>query len=99
MTLHRVTERHHLPGAGSMKPERFKDSDADFNLGMAVAATSFVLRGTVVVCITDGTVTAEFPNPKSPNHSAGKVKSRLKFPSQGRAVFSANTGQYIGTST
>ena len=34
-----------------MKPERFKDSDAHFNLGMAVAATSLQKPGTVVVCM------------------------------------------------
>lgn len=36
---------------GSMKPERFKDSDAPFNLGMAVAATSHIQPGAVVVCM------------------------------------------------
>jgi len=36
---------------GAMKPERFKDSDAHFNLGMAVAATSLQKPGTVVVCM------------------------------------------------
>lgn len=36
---------------GSMKPERFKDSDADFNLGGAVAATSICAEGSVLVCM------------------------------------------------
>jgi len=30
---------------GSMKPERFKDADADVNLGVAVGAISFVPKG------------------------------------------------------
>ncbi|KAL1504894.1 hypothetical protein AB1Y20_008664 [Prymnesium parvum] len=36
---------------GAMKPERFKDSDAHFNLGAAVAATSFLPEGNVFVCM------------------------------------------------
>jgi L-asparaginase len=39
---------------GAMKPERFKDSDASFNMGAAVAATSSVPAspaGSVVVCM------------------------------------------------
>ena len=34
---------------GSMKPERFNDSDAHFNLGAAVSATSLLPRGSVAV--------------------------------------------------
>eukprot|EP00928_Gymnodinium_smaydae_P055192 TRINITY_DN38789_c0_g1_i1.p1 TRINITY_DN38789_c0_g1~~TRINITY_DN38789_c0_g1_i1.p1 ORF type:complete len:180 (-),score=37.26 TRINITY_DN38789_c0_g1_i1:137-676(-) len=41
---------------GAMKPERFKDSDASFNIGAAVAATSAVSppsdgQGAVVICM------------------------------------------------
>ena len=34
---------------GAMKPERFKDSDAAFNVGAAVTVTSVLERGAVVV--------------------------------------------------
>ena len=34
---------------GAMKPERFKDSDAGFNLGVAVGATALLSPGRVVV--------------------------------------------------
>lgn len=36
---------------GAMKPERFKDSDAAFNLGAAVGATATGAPGSVVVCM------------------------------------------------
>uniref|UniRef100_A0A7S2EFV4 L-asparaginase N-terminal domain-containing protein n=1 Tax=Trieres chinensis TaxID=1514140 RepID=A0A7S2EFV4_TRICV len=36
---------------GAMKPERFKDSDADFNLGAAVAVTSICSKGSVIICM------------------------------------------------
>lgn len=36
---------------GAMKPERFKDSDATFNLGTAVAATGLLPAGSVVVAM------------------------------------------------
>ncbi len=36
---------------GAMRPERFKDSDAIFNLGASVAATALIQPGTVVVCL------------------------------------------------
>ncbi|EJK77866.1 hypothetical protein THAOC_00271 [Thalassiosira oceanica] len=41
---------------GATKPERFKDSDASFNLGAAVSATSFCPPGSVVICM-NGNVT------------------------------------------
>ena len=34
---------------GAMKPERFKDSDAPFNLGAAVGATAVLAPGSVVI--------------------------------------------------
>ncbi len=36
---------------GAMKPERFKDSDAVFNLGLAVGATAIGTPGAVFVCM------------------------------------------------
>mmetsp|Transcript_792 Transcript_792/g.1582 ORF Transcript_792/g.1582 Transcript_792/m.1582 type:complete len:185 (+) Transcript_792:15-569(+) len=36
---------------GAMKPERFKDSDASFNFGGAVSATSIIRPGSVAVCM------------------------------------------------
>ena len=36
---------------GAMKPERFKDSDAAFNLGGAVAAAGVLPPGSVAVCM------------------------------------------------
>ena len=41
---------------GATKPERFKDSDASFNLGAAVSATSICPPGSVVICM-NGNVT------------------------------------------
>ncbi|EOD28246.1 hypothetical protein EMIHUDRAFT_235032 [Emiliania huxleyi CCMP1516] len=36
---------------GAMKPERFKDSDATFNVGVAVGVTDVLPPGSVVVCM------------------------------------------------
>ena len=36
---------------GAMKPERFKDSDASFNLGTAIGATAALPAGSVVVAM------------------------------------------------
>ena len=36
---------------GAMRPERFTDSDAAFNVGMAVAAVQTVARGWIGVCM------------------------------------------------
>ena len=43
---------------GAMKPERFKDSDAMFNLGGAVSATSCIAAGSVVVCMGGNVIPA-----------------------------------------
>ena len=43
---------------GAMKPERFKDSDASFNFGGAVAATSLLPPGSVVVCMGGNVIPA-----------------------------------------
>jgi L-asparaginase len=43
---------------GAMKPERFKDSDGEFNLGGAVSATSFLPPGSVVVCMGGNVIPA-----------------------------------------
>ena len=40
---------------GAMLPEKFRDSDADFNLGMAIAAARFSPPGVYIVL--NGTVT------------------------------------------
>ena len=44
---------------GAMKPERFKDSDASFNLGSAVGVTSLLSPGSVVVCMGGNVIPAE----------------------------------------
>lgn len=44
---------------GATKPERFIDSDASFNLGCAIAATSVCRSGSVVICMNGNVVTAE----------------------------------------
>ncbi len=44
---------------GATKPERFIDSDASFNLGCAIAATSVCSSGSVVICMNGNVVTAE----------------------------------------
>uniref|UniRef100_A0A7S0BW39 L-asparaginase N-terminal domain-containing protein n=1 Tax=Proboscia inermis TaxID=420281 RepID=A0A7S0BW39_9STRA len=43
---------------GAMKPERFKDSDASFNLGGAVIATAQLPLGSVVVCMGGNVIQA-----------------------------------------
>ena len=45
---------------GAMRPERFKDSDAAFNFGGAVNATSLLSAGRVAVCMGGRVVDAEF---------------------------------------
>ena len=44
---------------GAMKPERFKDSDASFNLGGAVFATALLPPGAVVVCMGGDAIPAD----------------------------------------
>ena len=44
---------------GAMKPERFKDSDAPFNLGTAVGATAVLPAGSVVVVMGGNVIDAE----------------------------------------
>ena len=46
-----VASSRRIAFTGAMKPERFKDSDASFNLGAAVAATELQQKGSVVVCM------------------------------------------------
>jgi L-asparaginase len=44
---------------GAMKPERFKDSDASFNVGAACAATDLLPDGSVVVVMGGRAIAAE----------------------------------------
>ena len=44
---------------GATKPERFIDSDASFNVGCAVAATSACNPGSVVICMNGNVIPAE----------------------------------------
>jgi len=44
---------------GATKPERFIDSDASFNVGMAVGATSICNPGSVVICMNGSVMPAE----------------------------------------
>ena len=44
---------------GATKPERFVDSDAHFNVGMAVGATAACHPGSVVVCMNGNVISAE----------------------------------------
>mmetsp|Transcript_32839 Transcript_32839/g.69082 ORF Transcript_32839/g.69082 Transcript_32839/m.69082 type:complete len:182 (-) Transcript_32839:1012-1557(-) len=44
---------------GATKPERFVDSDASFNLGCAVGATSICSPGSIVICMNGNVVPAE----------------------------------------
>jgi len=44
---------------GATKPERFIDSDASFNVGLAVGATSVCGPGSVVICMNGNVVPAE----------------------------------------
>eukprot|EP00579_Thalassiosira_antarctica_P016958 CAMPEP_0201940796 /NCGR_PEP_ID=MMETSP0903-20130614/45848_1 /ASSEMBLY_ACC=CAM_ASM_000552 /TAXON_ID=420261 /ORGANISM="Thalassiosira antarctica, Strain CCMP982" /LENGTH=70 /DNA_ID=CAMNT_0048482683 /DNA_START=56 /DNA_END=264 /DNA_ORIENTATION=- len=44
---------------GATKPERFIDSDASFNVGLAVGATSVCSPGSVVICMNGNIVPAE----------------------------------------
>ncbi len=43
---------------GAAKPERFVDSDASFNLGCAIAATSVCTVGSVVICMNGNVLPA-----------------------------------------
>jgi L-asparaginase len=45
---------------GAMRPERFRQSDAAFNLGGAVAATGLIPTGTVAVCMGGAVVDSRF---------------------------------------
>ena len=42
---------HTVVFTGAAKPERFKDSDASFNLGAAIAAVGLLPRGSVAICM------------------------------------------------
>lgn len=44
---------------GATKPERFVDSDASFNVGLAVGATSVCSPGSVVICMNGNVIPAE----------------------------------------
>ena len=44
---------------GATKPERFVDSDASFNVGSAVTATSAIQLGSVVICMNGNMIPAE----------------------------------------
>ncbi len=44
---------------GATKPERFVDSDASFNVGCAVAATSCCEPGSVVICMNGNVIPVE----------------------------------------
>ena len=44
---------------GATKPERFIDSDASFNVGMAVGATSFCSPGSVLICMNGNVIPVE----------------------------------------
>jgi L-asparaginase len=44
---------------GATKPERFVDSDASFNVGCAVAATSSCKPGSVVICMNGNVIPVE----------------------------------------
>lgn len=44
---------------GATKPERFVDSDASFNVGLAVGATSICDPGSVVICMNGNVIPAE----------------------------------------
>ena len=45
---------------GAMRPERFRQSDATFNLGGAVAATGLIPTGTVAICMGGVVVDSRF---------------------------------------
>lgn len=44
---------------GATKPERFVDSDASFNLGSAIAATSCCSPGSLVICMNGNVLPAD----------------------------------------
>lgn len=44
---------------GATKPERFVDSDASFNVGLAIGATSICDPGSVVICMNGNVIPAE----------------------------------------
>lgn len=44
---------------GATKPERFVDSDASFNVGLAVGATSICIPGSAVICMNGNVIPAE----------------------------------------
>ena len=44
---------------GATKPERFVDSDASFNVGLAVGATSICSPGSVVICMNGNVIPAD----------------------------------------
>lgn len=44
---------------GATKPERFVDSDAAFNLGSAMGATSYLPAGSVVICMNGNVIDAD----------------------------------------
>jgi L-asparaginase len=48
-----------LAFTGATKPEKFIDSDASFNLGCAIAATSVCSVGSIVICMNGNVVPAE----------------------------------------
>ena len=63
-TAHYVQNRMESSSAvmaftGATKPERFIDSDASFNLGCAIAATSVCSAGSIVICMNGNVVPAD----------------------------------------
>ncbi|KAL3823816.1 hypothetical protein ACHAXA_011603 [Cyclostephanos tholiformis] len=56
--LKRIRYNAVIAFTGATKPERFVDSDASFNLGCAIAATSVCSAGSVVICMNGNVVPA-----------------------------------------
>jgi L-asparaginase len=54
----RISDNAVIAFTGATKPERFIDSDASFNLGCAIAATSVCSAGAVVICMNGNVVPA-----------------------------------------
>jgi L-asparaginase len=54
----RIKDNAVIAFTGATKPERFVDSDASFNLGCAIAATSVCSAGSVVICMNGNVVPA-----------------------------------------
>ena len=54
----RISDNAVIAFTGATKPERFVDSDASFNLGCAIAATSVRSAGAVVICMNGNVVPA-----------------------------------------